>query len=178
MAARASCTAMNSDTPITRRQLIGSAGAVSVLGTLPLRAAINGAPASDAVQAEFAYEARIRLDLAHAVKGPDSGRVSILGGHVTGPAMCGTVTGGDLAWTRVREQGFTRVEAHYTVRLDNGSFVHVVDQGVLAGDRSPVHAGRMNTTPAVDAMNVLLVGVLDTSDYQAGEVGLRAYKVV
>jgi hypothetical protein len=169
---------MKFDIPITRRRLIGSAGAASVLGALPLQAAINGAPAGNAVQTEFAYEARIRLDLAHAAKGPGSGRVSILGGHVTGPVMSGTVTGGDLAWTRVREQGFTRVEAHYTVRLDNGGFVQVVDHGVLAGDRSPVHAGRMNTTPAIDAMNVLLVGVLDTSNYQAGEVGLLAYTVV
>lgn len=55
--------------------------------------------------------------------------VPITGGTISGPEINGTVVPGgfDLAW--LHDDGSAEVEAHYVLKLDDGSFATIVNTG-------------------------------------------------
>ena len=55
--------------------------------------------------------------------------VPITGGHFRGPEMAGEVMPGGFDWAWLGDDGTAEVEAHYVLRLDDGSFATIVNRG-------------------------------------------------
>lgn len=84
---------------------------------------------------EFAFE--VRADVADPIvvgELPD-GRtrriIEILGGSFEGPALKGRLLPGGADWQLIRrEDGFTEVDARYTLETDSGDLIYVSNVGI------------------------------------------------
>ena len=56
--------------------------------------------------------------------------VPILGGRVAGPRMAGEILAGGADFQLVRPDGVTEIVARYTLKLDDGALVYVVNRGI------------------------------------------------
>jgi hypothetical protein len=56
--------------------------------------------------------------------------VPILGGRVAGPRLNGAVLPGGADYQLIRPDGVAEIEARYSVRLDDGALVYVVNRGL------------------------------------------------
>lgn len=56
--------------------------------------------------------------------------VPILGGRVTGPRLSGEILPGGADYQLIRADGVAEIEARYTLRLDGGALVYVVNRGL------------------------------------------------
>ena len=56
--------------------------------------------------------------------------VPILGGRVSGPRMVGEILPGGADFQVIRPDGVTEIVARYTLRLDDGALVYVVNRGI------------------------------------------------
>lgn len=56
--------------------------------------------------------------------------VPILGGRVAGPRLAGEILAGGADVQVVRPDGVTEIVARYTLRLDDGALVYVVNRGI------------------------------------------------
>jgi hypothetical protein len=56
--------------------------------------------------------------------------VPILGGRVSGPRLAGEILAGGADFQVVRPDGVTEIVARYTLRLDDGALVYVVNRGI------------------------------------------------
>jgi hypothetical protein len=81
----------------------------------------------------FAFELRAQvgapMDLGHV----PSGRrriVAILGGTVEGPEVKGRVLPGGADWQIVRDDGFTELDARYTIETGEGQLIYVQNRGI------------------------------------------------
>lgn len=65
-------------------------------------------------------------------RGPTGERrvVPILGGRIAGPRLNGEVLAGGADFQLVRDDGVAEIEARYTLRLDDGALVQVVNRGI------------------------------------------------
>lgn len=82
---------------------------------------------------EFAFE--VRADVAEpTVVGelPTGTRriVEILGGTFEGPGLSGRVLPGGADWQLIRADGFTEVDARYTLETDAGERIYVSNVGI------------------------------------------------
>ena len=59
--------------------------------------------------------------------------VPILGGSLRGPRLSGVILAAGADYQLIRPDGFTRLDAHYVARLDDGGMVYIVNQGVRHG---------------------------------------------
>lgn len=65
-----------------------------------------------------------------AAPGGERRIVPILGGTVTGPRMAGTILPGGADHQLIRPDGVTEIVARYTLQLDDGALVYVVNRGL------------------------------------------------
>jgi hypothetical protein len=56
--------------------------------------------------------------------------VPITGGTISGPGINGEVVPGGFDWAWLSDDGSAEVEAHYVLKLDDGSFATIVNAGV------------------------------------------------
>lgn len=56
--------------------------------------------------------------------------VPILGGRITGPRLTGEILPGGADYQLIRPDGVAEIEARYTIRLDDGALVYVVNRGL------------------------------------------------
>lgn len=59
--------------------------------------------------------------------------VPILGGHVEGPRLQGTILPAGADYQLIRADGYTTLDARYAARLDDGAMIYVVNTGVRFG---------------------------------------------
>lgn len=87
--------------------------------------------------------------------------VPILGGRVTGPRMAGEILPGGADFQLIRPDGVTEIVARYTLKLDDGALVYVVNRGIrhaapedmarlLRGEAVPPERVYFRTTPAFE----------------------------
>lgn len=67
--------------------------------------------------------------------------VPILGGRLVGPQLSGAIQPGGADWQTLRPDGLTLLQARYTVRMDDGQVVGIINTGVRRA--SPEVAARM-----------------------------------
>lgn len=56
--------------------------------------------------------------------------IPILGGTLSGPRLAGTILPGGADYQLIRADGVAEIEARYTIRLDDGALVYVVNRGL------------------------------------------------
>jgi Protein of unknown function (DUF3237) len=78
--------------------------------------------------------------------------VPITGGIIKGARLNGTILNAGADFQIIGPDGFTRLEARYVVRLDDGALVYVENRGVRFG--SPEVMARINRGDPVDPAEV------------------------
>lgn len=87
--------------------------------------------------------------------------VPILGGRVAGPRVRGEILPGGADYQLIRADGVAEIEARYTLRLDDGALVYVVNRGLrhaapedmarlLRGERVPPERVYFRTAPVFE----------------------------
>jgi hypothetical protein len=104
---------------------------------------------------EFAFE--VRADVAEpTVVGelPTGTRriIDILGGTFEGPKLKGTVLPGGADWQLIRADGFTEVDARYTLQTDSGHLIYVSNVGMRHAPPDVIR--RLNAGEPVDQAQV------------------------
>jgi Protein of unknown function (DUF3237) len=113
---------------------------------------VEAQEAPAAPRLEFAFEVRAEVaDPLVIGELPQGTRriVDILGGSVAGPGIAGTVRPGGADWQLIRrEDGFTEVDARYTIETDSGALIYVQNKGIRHAP--PEVMRRLNTGETVD----------------------------
>lgn len=114
---------------------------------------------------EYAFTIRAGIDAVHRA-GPgalgERQHIAITGGSVDGPLLRGTVLPGGSDWALTRFDGQTVIDAHYTVRADDGTLIYVHNRGLRVssaevlerlrrGEPVPPEALYFRTAPVFDA---------------------------
>jgi hypothetical protein len=100
-------------------------------------------PPADAVpRLEFAFEERVTLDAGVVLGDTALGRrqyIPITGGAVAGPKLRGTVVPGgwDFQLTYAAS-GCTQLSADYFLKADDGTLIHVFNEGLACSDKEPL----------------------------------------
>jgi hypothetical protein len=87
--------------------------------------------------------------------------VPILGGRIAGPRLNGEVMAGGADYQLIRADGVAEIEARYTLKLDDGALVYVVNRGLrraapedmaklLRGELVPPERVYFRTAPAFE----------------------------
>ena len=136
----------------TRRAVL-AAGAATPAGALAA-----GAPGltGETPGVEFVYEAIADLAPAQTLGQTPFGmrrQVPILGGTFAGPRIKGTILAGGVDWQLARPDGFTAIEAIYTIQTHDGVLIHVRNHGVIRDINKPSPQGYGRTIPEFEAPN-------------------------
>jgi len=105
---------------------------------------------------EFVFEVRAEVaDPLVVGELPNGTRriIDITGGTLEGPNISGTILPGGADWQMIRrEDGFTDVDARYTIRTDSGSYIYVQNIGIRHAP--PEVMRRLNAGETVDQADV------------------------
>lgn len=105
---------------------------------------------------EFAFEVRAQVaDPLVVGELPNGTRriIDILGGTVEGPGISGTILPGGADWQMIRrEDGFTDIDARYTIETDSASLIHVSNIGIRHAP--PEVMRRLNAGETVDQSEI------------------------
>jgi hypothetical protein len=130
----------------TRRQL----GAVMVAATSGLAAPASAAPGLTPAMTHV-FDLDIEVAPAQELGEVGGGRrrvIPITGGGLNGPGIKGVVLPGGADWQTIRPDGVTLLQARYTIRLDDGQTVGVINTGVRRA--SPDIVRRLTAGEVVD----------------------------
>lgn len=108
-----------------------------------------------APQLEFAFEVRAEVaDPTVVGQVPNGLRriIDITGGTFQGPKLKGTLLPGGADWQLIREDGFTIVDARYTLRTDDGDLIYVSNLGMRHA--APDVMRRLNAGEVVDQSEI------------------------
>jgi hypothetical protein len=105
---------------------------------------------------EFAFEVRAQVaDPLVVGELPNGTRriIDILGGTVEGPGISGKIIPGGADWQIIRrEDGFTDIDARYTIETDSGSYIYVTNIGIRHAP--PDVMRRLNAGETVDQADI------------------------
>jgi hypothetical protein len=104
---------------------------------------------------EFAFEVRAEVaDPTVVGLMPNGTRriVNILGGTFEGPKVKGKLLPGGADWQIIREDGFTEVDARYTLQTDKGQLIYVSNVGMRHAP--PDVMKRLNAGETVDQSQI------------------------
>jgi hypothetical protein len=179
---------------MTRRRLLGGAGALSLL---PIRGIAAPAPAAAGTPGEAAplrteFVLEIHASVAPTMTiGPSAEGVKrlipITGGTFEGPRLRGEILPGGADWQVDRPDGVTEAEARYTLRTGDGALISVVNRGlIVAGAAAGGAPGYIRTVPEFEAPvgqhdwlnKSVFVGSLDASQFRQGRVIVRVFRVI
>jgi len=102
-------------------------------------------------QLEFAFEVRAEVaDPTIVGRLPTGTRriIDILGGTFEGPGLKGKVLPGGADWQLIREDGFTEIDARYTLETEAGGLIYVTNIGIRHA--APEVMRRLNAGETVD----------------------------
>jgi hypothetical protein len=169
----------------TRRTVLAAAAAAPV----GARAASAPGLTGETPGVEFVYEAIADLSPALTLGQTPFGmrrQVPILGGTFAGPRIRGTIVAGGFDWQLARPDGFTVIEAIYTIQTHDGVLIHVRNHGVIrALDKAPPERyGR--TIPEFEAPNgpygwlneAVFVGTLAPNPGLKPQVKIGIFRVI
>ncbi len=114
----------------------------------------GGDPVSEAPAApglRLLYRAEIAIDAPLEVGEIASGTrrvIPITGGWFRGPRLAGQVLAGGADWQVLRRDDIVEIEAHYTLRTDDGALIEIYNWGLRHGP--PEVMARLAAGEAVD----------------------------
>ena len=128
---------------------------ISAAALLWSRSTVRGQQAPVAPRLEFAFEVRAEVaDPTVVGLMPNGTRriVNILGGTFEGPKVKGKLLPGGADWQIIREDGFTEVDARYTLQTDSGKLIYVSNIGMRHAP--PDVMKRLNAGETVDQSQI------------------------
>ena len=137
---------------IGKRNLLGLAGAFAAIVWCGFAAV---AQTQTPPRLEFAFEVRAEVaDPTVVGETPEGTRriVPILGGTFEGPKVKGKLLPGGADWQLIREDGFTAIDARYTLQTDTGHLVYVSNIGIRHA--APEVMRRLNAGESVDPSQI------------------------
>lgn len=102
-------------------------------------------------QLEFAFEVRAEVAAPTVVGTLPTGTrriIDILGGTFEGPKLKGKLLPGGADWQLIRADGFTDIDARYTLETDDGHLIYVSNIGIRHAP--PEVMQRLNAGETVD----------------------------
>jgi hypothetical protein len=78
--------------------------------------------------------------------------VDILGGTFEGPSLKGTIVPGGADWQMIRADGFTDIDARYTLKTDTGHLIYVSNVGIRHAPPDVIR--RLNAGESVDQAQI------------------------
>ena len=122
-------------------------------------------------QLEFAFE--VRAEVADPVVVGELPRgtrriVDILGGTFEGPGIRGTLLPGGADWQLIQTDGFTDIDARYTLRTEAGDLIYVSNIGIRRAP--PDVMRRLNAGEPVDPSQIYFRAV---PRFEAAAPGLQ-----
>jgi hypothetical protein len=132
---------------------IRRACAAVALSSLAMTATAQEHP--PAPQLEFAFEVRAEVaDPTVVGQVPNGLRriIDIVGGTFEGPRLKGKVLPGGADWQIIKEDGFTEVDARYTLQTDAGDLIYVTNLGIRHA--APEVMRRLNAGETVDQRDI------------------------
>lgn len=114
--------------------LLGASAQAQQGGAAPIPQVGNPSQPSYNPSSEFV--ATIYATIADEMKVGDTARgqiraIPITGGEVEGSKLKGRVVPGGADWQRTRADGITELEATYAIQLDDGTYIKVVNRGLI-----------------------------------------------
>lgn len=109
----------------------------------------------DPPQLEFAFEVRAQVaDPTVVGELPQGVRriIDILGGTFEGPNLRGTLLPGGADWQLIQDDGFTDIDARYTLETDSGDLIYVSNVGMRHA--APDVMRRLNAGETVDQSEI------------------------
>jgi hypothetical protein len=106
-------------------------------------------------QLEFAFEVQAEVANPLVVGEVANGTrriIEILGGTFEGPALKGRLLPGGADWQIIRGDGFTEVDARYTLETDAGELIYVSNIGIRHAPPDVIR--RLNAGEAVDQSQI------------------------
>jgi len=122
---------MNMNSTIGTRLIHGLLLGLACVGTLVITAGAQNAPAPPKL--EFAFELRAEVadpTIIGDVPGGLRRIVNIVGGTFQGPKLKGMILPGGADWQLIRQDGFTEVDARYTLQTEAGDLIYVSNIGM------------------------------------------------
>lgn len=103
-----------------------------VMATMALAASAQ----TNTPELEFALQLKVTLGEAYTVGETQNGRrtvIPITGGTFEGPLLRGTILNGGADYQLANAQGRTSLEAIYSIKTDDGVYIHVRNRGIIKG---------------------------------------------
>lgn len=106
---------------------------------------------------EFAFEVRAQVAdpvvVGHLPSGLTRRIIDITGGTVEGPGIKGEIVPGGADWQLIRDSdGFTNIDARYTLKTEDGHLIYVSNIGIRHA--SPDVMRRLNAGEVVDQSEI------------------------
>ena len=117
-----------------RKEFLTAAGvsvAAIAMGKSPVRLRKEELP-----RIEFSFTANITLGTVQELGNTPHGRrriIPITGGTFDGPAIKGTVEPGGADWQIIRADNVAELDAHYTLKTEDGVFIYIHNKGYRHG---------------------------------------------
>jgi hypothetical protein len=109
---------------------------VTMVFAMTVSAQVNEAPKGP--ELEFALQLKVTLGEAYSVGETQHGRrtvIPITGGTFEGPRLKGTVISGGADYQLANAAGRTQIEAIYSIKTDDGVYIHVRNRGIICSGR-------------------------------------------
>ena len=119
--------------------------------TFWLNSTARAQEAPPAPRLEFAFEVRAEVADPTVIGQLPAGTrriIAILGGTFEGPKVKGKLLPGGADWQLIREDGFTDIDARYTLQTDSGHLIYVSNVGIRHA--APEVMRRLNAGETVD----------------------------
>ncbi|HIW34907.1 MAG TPA: DUF3237 domain-containing protein [Candidatus Paenibacillus intestinavium] len=81
-------------------------------------------------------EAKIEVGVVQEIGATSKGirkMIPIVGGTFVGQEMSGTILPGGADWQLIRPDGVAEIEAHYTMKTNDGVYIYIVNKGYRHG---------------------------------------------
>jgi hypothetical protein len=111
---------------------------VLVRATLPSLIGIRSRPEHITMTPTLSHTADVTIQVGQPITVGETHEglrrvVPILGGHIVGPRLKGTILPAGADYQVIRADGYTTLDARYVARLDDGVMIYIVNTGVRFG---------------------------------------------
>lgn len=107
---------------------------IVALFTLGMSASAQVSEPKDTPQLEFALQLKVTLGETYSCGETQHGRrtvIPITGGTFEGPGIKGTIINGGADYQLANAQNRTEIEAIYSIKTDDGVYIHVRNRGLI-----------------------------------------------
>jgi hypothetical protein len=111
---------------------------ITVLLAFTLNVSAQVEAPKDTPQLEFALQLKVTLGETYSCGETQHGRrtvIPITGGTFEGPNIKGTIINGGADYQLANAAGRTELEAIYSIKTDDGVYIHVRNRGIIANGK-------------------------------------------